>query len=144
MRIPRRLLTTTSAAAMTIAGLVVGIQPAEASSRCPGTMLKEWSLKSSGGFKQGYVQLWYSSANGGTNCVMTFDNIAGSHSMLAWLRAPGGRQDRDEDVYTTYAGGLGNPGAYLTNMDGKCVDWGGQVSVNSVPYTRTREDDFCN
>ncbi len=71
-----------------------------------------------------YWQLYYSPANGGTNCVMTFDNRPGSSQMSAVASNPATQLRNGANLhwrwdlgsYTTYAGG-----AAIYQMNGKCV-----------------------
>jgi hypothetical protein len=99
-------------------------------SSCYGTKLATWNL-SDGGVALGRTELWYSSVNGGQNCVITYNTLPGEVPTSVTLTVDDNRNrevdssDRkawDVDVYSSYAGA-----SYLNNTDGKCVRVTGEV-----------------
>jgi hypothetical protein len=99
-------------------------------SSCSGTKLATWNL-SDGGVALGRTELWYSSVNGGQNCVITYNTLPGEVPTSVTLTVDDNRNrevdssDRkawDVDVYSSYAGA-----SYLNNTDGKCVRVTGEV-----------------
>lgn len=77
----------------------------------------------------GTVFLTYSSANGGSNCVVTIRNNAGSNVyMQADIRQSGTTAWKpDDNWYSWYAGPV-----HLYNMSGRCVDWYGSINGYSA------------
>jgi hypothetical protein len=71
----------------TVAALGLFASPAHAEtygpikSSCSGTKLASWDLVS-GSTIFGRTELWYSSANGGQNCVVTYTNSPGAPEVL--------------------------------------------------------------
>jgi hypothetical protein len=140
---PRRILLTTALAlASTLAMAVTSTQAASAAappgyggpmSTCPGTSLGTYSLYSASGATLGSnVEFWYSSANSGTLCAKTQDNLAGSHHMEVVVRRADWQTPwSDSGTYTTYAGGIA-----VYGMDTHCARVFGRVTVNGVNYER--------
>lgn len=97
-------------------------------SQCTGTRQESYPLND-GGRQIGRVELWYSSVNGGQNCVMTYNSLAGSvHTEAEIFIDDDGDGDWDRNSwdrgnYSTYAGA-----SYRDNTNGKCVWVYGQVS----------------
>lgn len=140
---PRRVLLTAIALASTLAMAVTSTQAASAAappgyggpmSTCPGTLLATFSLHSASGVTLGStLKIWSASGGGGTVCVKTYDNLAGSHYMEATVH----REDwqtrwSDSGTYSTYAGGVA-----VYGMDTNCASVSGKVTVNGVNYYRT-------
>lgn len=99
-------------------------------SSCSGTKLASWDL-SDGGTDLGHTELWYSSVNGGQNCVITYNALPGDVPTAVTLIVDDNRNRRldstdreayDIGVYGSYAGA-----SYLNNTDGKCVMVTGEV-----------------
>lgn len=106
---------------------------------CVGTRIyTEPVISSDTGKTLGRVELWYSSINGGQNCVMTYDN---NNRASAYMRARlvvdlnnnrtadwSTESSEDKGTYTTYAGG-----AYVNGTNGHCV--------SILGYVRTATDE---
>jgi hypothetical protein len=78
----------------------------------------------------GRVELWYSSRNGGENCVITRSYV-GRAEMVADLAldmdgnkrfSPPDVYSSDHGIYNSYAGG-----AYRSHADGRCVRYQGLI-----------------
>jgi len=103
---------------------------------CWGTKQETRILRAHVGNQRiGRVELWYSPEQGGTNCVITYNEVAGKATTYAYLivddnrnrdntgrKEPGDRVAYDEGYYEYYAGA-----SYLRNTNGKCVRFGGSV-----------------
>lgn len=103
-------------------------------SQCSGNLVPGFpkALTNRLGETQGSLRLYYSSANGGTNCVMLYDMASGRHPMTVTLR----REDlsypgSDSGTFEYYAGGVQVPGT-----NGKCVYVSGYLSMG--PYSVDR------
>jgi hypothetical protein len=94
---------------------------------CVGSRIESHQIKNKRGKVIGRTELWYSRANGGQNCVMTY-NGAGSpftRTYIWRLKRKGGLADAsagDSGFYKYYAGG-----SFVNNANGRCVTWGGTV-----------------
>ena len=112
---------------------------ASAASSCHGTRIASMPMKS-GAKKAGRVELWYSPANGGTNCVIVYDKRAGKHTIGAYIdrRNVGGWDKKDVGYYNYYAGPRS-----LRNMNGTCVSWGGNMYIGSRYYSAFRFNKHC-
>ena len=135
------------------AGLFAQVAPASATHipGCYGTRIEHVPLKYDTTVV-GYVDLYYSSSNGGTNCVKTISagpSAGVSKFMLAKVyRCTGGagstcvdgfggfdQRDEDKGNFASYAGPVS-----VTNTSARCVSfvglvtWGGrQISAGSSP-----------
>jgi hypothetical protein len=104
---------------------------------CSGTKLETRILKDKlvTHRRVGRVELWYSPADGGTNCVITYNEVPGKALTYAYLivddnknrdntgrTEKGDRVSYDQDDYEYYAGA-----SYRRNTNGKCVRFGGSV-----------------
>lgn len=132
MRLARPLATVLA----TVAALGLFASPAQAASygpiksSCSGTKLATFNL-TSGMTIFGKTELWYSSANGGTNCVITH-NLSGPGAWVeVHLQLDDGRAAGDSGYYGSYAGA-----SYLTNADGHCVKVTGYVAPELGGYSR--------
>ena len=100
---------------------------------CPGTLNPgdiHPLYNASGNTLGSNIQIWYSSANGGTYCAKTYDNLSGSHHIEVVVRRGDWTTNwYDSGTYTTYAGGIEVFGAAT-----KCVYFFGRVTVNGVNY----------
>lgn len=128
----------------TVAALGLFAAPAQADSygpiksSCSGTRLASWDLVS-GSTIFGRTELWYSSANGGQNCVITYTNSPGAWTEVHLLvddndnrRADAGdRGAGDSGYYDSYAGA-----SYRNSTDGHCVKVTGYVAPSSGGYAR--------
>jgi hypothetical protein len=97
---------------------------------CTGTFVYSAPLLSAGGaFAGSYVEVLYTSANNGTLCAKTFDNLEGSHHMEIVLRRTTWQTSwSDSGTFTTFAGGIQHFGT------GVCVTVFSRVTVNGVNY----------
>lgn len=121
----------------TISAVALFASPAAAASSgplkssCSGSLVRTWNL-SDDGVALGRVELWYSTASGGTNCVLTYNTVSGSPFTSIHLFVDDnndGYVDRvayDQGNYSSYAGA-----SYLTGTDGNCVQVSGTVHVSS-------------
>lgn len=125
----RKLVISVCAALLAAGAAVVGA-PAQAATisvappyqlvtNCPGGMVSGFpkQVQNSVGERLGRVELFYSSANGGTNCTKFYDQLSGSYNMSAQLRLEGiSHWGVDAGTFSTYAGGV-----LVTGTAGKCV-----------------------
>ena len=97
-------------------------------SGCAGRMIDQEDILGQTGRKLGRVELWYSSRNGGENCVITRSSV-GRAEMTAALDvdrdgnrrwSSGDQTSSDYGKYDRYAGG-----AYRTGTDRHCVRFQG-------------------
>ena len=135
-----RVTASTIAAVVLAAGLAVAAAPvASAATNCSGTQIDSMALKA-GSRSAGRAELWYSSASGGTNCVIVYDNRAGRHYIGAYIDRgnSGGWDDGDVGNYEYYAGPI-----KLTKMSGTCVSWGGELIIGNTYYSAFRFNTHC-
>jgi hypothetical protein len=95
---------------------------------CSGSEIDTYNIKDTDGSIWGTIHLYYSSADGGTNCAV---NVArkyyGQRHMLEISMLQGNRSDTDRNhYYYEYAGPVS-----LNHMNGKCVTVGGWVTSPS-------------
>jgi hypothetical protein len=104
---------------------------------CSGTKLQTRVLRDNVSNRRiGRVELWYSPAEKGTNCVITYNEVPGKAWTYAWLiiddnknrdntgrTEKGDRVSYDQGQYEYYAGA-----SFRRNTNGKCVKWGGTVN----------------
>ncbi|WP_454853110.1 hypothetical protein [Promicromonospora soli] len=98
---------------------------------CSGTLLSSAPIKA-GTKRLGHVEIWYSSANGGTNCVETHNELgyAAYTEAYLWVSDPGGaRTAWDRGTYSSYAGA-----SYIVNADGHCAKAKGVITYNGRGY----------
>lgn len=85
--------------------------------------------------------LYYSPNDGGTNCLIVRDNMAGSHLMSAAISDGPMYMGKysswatDQGTYSTYAGAVG-----VRGMKGKCVGWEARITDNGWMYTTLSRD----
>jgi hypothetical protein len=98
---------------------------------CPGTLVTDFPLRSSSGaWRGGVLEVWYSSDNGGTYCAFTRDNEDGSHHMEVVIRRGDWKTNwYDSGTFKYYVGGVKVFGAAA-----KIVYLFGRVTVNGVNY----------
>lgn len=105
-------------------------------SACPGSVIGTYALTS--GFAthpNARVKVYYSSANGGTNCAVLFDNEAGSHFMRVTIASNPERPANSASDYGTFASYAGAVG--IRGTDGDCVWITGTIADNG------RDDEFA-
>ena len=99
-------------------------------SGCFGRVIESKRIVGESGRALGRVELWYSSRNGGENCVITRSSV-GRAEMIADLDvdmdgnkrwSSGDRSSSDDGVYNRYAGG-----AYRSHTNGHCVRYQGLI-----------------
>ncbi|GGL94212.1 hypothetical protein [Nakamurella endophytica] len=99
-------------------------------SGCAGRMIDHKAIIGETGRRLGQVELWYSSRNGGENCVITRSSV-GRAEMIASLEvdrdgnkrwSSGDVRSADHGVYNSYAGG-----AYRTGTNRHCVRFQGLI-----------------
>ncbi|WP_462417065.1 hypothetical protein [Kytococcus sp. Marseille-QA3725] len=105
------------------------IQGGYVSSGCSGSWIDGGSV---GSHPTARWNLYYSSANGGTNCLVVHDNTAGSHYMEASVHPAGDYHTgaKDTGIFSTYAGGVN-----VTGMGGRCVGMHASIIDNWKTYT---------
>ena len=127
-----------------LAATSVAVAPsAEAASPCPGSRVGRYQLYAGGEvadhFKHGQIEVWYSSAKGGTNCVIVRDNTAGKHTMRVTAgisgRNPAGT---DSGTYNYYAGPI-----RFSGTNGKCISLYAEVKVGGTSYRRAMNRIHC-
>ena len=113
---------------------------------CPGNLIDTYAVKTGGGVKYGEIQLYYSTADGGTNCAVTVDTRF-SHSvkkdilLSIWkcqsgvsagydCNYNGAAGQTDSGSYYSYAG----PRSW-TGMANRCVQLAGWVEDPSSNYS---------
>jgi hypothetical protein len=146
-KIRRTVAVLSAATAFLLLGAFTGGSPAAATdprdappgyagpvATCPGSVLRGYYLSDTSGNTLGSIlQVWYSSANGGTYCAKTIDNLSGSHHMEVIVKRERWTTSwYDSGTYTTYAGGIV---VYGATAAGECVDFYGRVVVNGVKYS---------
>lgn len=95
-------------AGVVVAATLVAVPGAEAApvTTCPGTELHKEGLpkplKNQLGEQAGTLRLWYSSANGGTNCAKVYDDASGSHSMSVSIRTDTSATVTDSGTFSTF------------------------------------------
>lgn len=125
-----------SAAVATVAALGIvgaGVTAPQASaalkSSCSGTRIENIPLRGiNTGTYLGNTELWYSSANGGTNCVITHINVSGvklAQAVLVVQRDGADSIENNSGAFTQYAGA-----SYFTNTNGHCIKWSGGIWAN--------------
>jgi hypothetical protein len=141
MRVPKLLVLTPVVAVLAV---LLQTLPAGAATlaTCSGSRQEHLPLTSSGTVI-GYVDLYYSSANNGTNCVRTVSagpSVGVTKFMLAKVYrctgragstncSDGGggfdRRDEDKGQFTSYAGPVS-----VTGTSGRCISFNGVVTWN--------------
>lgn len=141
-RIAARLAVAGMMATALAGGAVGTSNTASAAGGCRGYMQERIPLEKVGqpGRYVGHVELWYSSANGGTNCVMTYDDSDGpawmstSVKLSEWSEYPGA----DNGYYNTYAGPYS-----ITGTNGHCVSFYGSIDKYGNTYSYKSEPTHC-
>ncbi|MER8073138.1 hypothetical protein ABTZ59_33250 [Streptomyces sp. NPDC094034] len=149
----RRAISVLSAVfAMLIGGIAFAPTASAAGYGCSGNLIDSYDVRTDGGTKWGVAYLYYSTANGGTNCAAVVDTYWGTGTtklMVAniWRctagTQPGGtcyidQQSHDDGYYTSYAGPVS-----VTGTANRCIHVDGtiwnpsrttaaSVSVNAV------------
>ncbi|MFP3118118.1 hypothetical protein [Streptomyces sp. Iso 434] len=96
---------------------------------CPGTRVGTYSLSTSS-----HIEIYYSPAQGGTNCVKTVSSKTSARYLYAQAALVGtGQVNSDEGLYRSYAGPI-----ILTGTDGRCISVAAKASPNTNPAEVTR------
>lgn len=91
---------------------------------CPGSLVGTYQVGDSAQMK-----VWYSPANGGTNCIKTTSSKSSDRYMYVWAALTDGTQiNSDEGRYKYYAGPI-----TLTNTAGKCLSLLSKASKDGSP-----------
>ncbi|MFD6193630.1 hypothetical protein [Streptomyces sp. NPDC060275] len=134
----RKTLSTLFAVfAMLASGIAFAPNASAAASAygCSGNLVGTYDVRTGGGTKYGVINVYYSSANGGTNCAAVVDTYWGTgttKNMIASIwkckagTVPGGgtcsidTQDNDNGYYSWYAGPV-----TVTGTASRCISvWG--------------------
>ncbi|GAA5184177.1 hypothetical protein GCM10023322_25060 [Rugosimonospora acidiphila] len=141
----RSLKNTMVAAAATVLasiGLVTVSQaPASAAYGCSGTLIDTYTLKTSaleGNLTYGNIQLYYSSANSGTDCAVNVATTAGGAGHAKQMSVDIDKCDEDVPgicASSTFDGDVGQYLSYagpvqVTGTNGHCVSLEGLISYN--------------
>lgn len=141
----KRWKSVTTAGLLAVSSLVVAAPDALAwgigvSAGCAGSRIDQSPLYSSSGKQAGRAELYYSSAHGGTNCTLVKDLASGSHQMQAFLTVQGAPDYSDDaGVYSEYAGGT-----FMYPTNGKCVRWGGNLTIGGKFYSYSSKYEHCS
>ncbi|WP_371597561.1 hypothetical protein [Streptomyces sp. NBC_00564] len=122
-------VTRIAAVSCTIAAGVAFAPPAQAADYgCSGSLIETLSVKTLDGTKYGELKVYYSSANGGTNCAVTVDTrFSGTFKhMDAWVARCAtnstvslcnwDKADPDSGTYQYYAGPVS-----ITQTASRCI-----------------------
>ncbi|MET7675684.1 hypothetical protein [Streptomyces seoulensis] len=130
----RRVIATIGAIFAVIAGGIAFAPTASAAGYgCSGNLIDTYPAKTTGGTQYGVVQLYYSTANGGTNCAVLIDTYFGSgvaksmnvgiYRCVAGTTAGGNCDGKNFDLhqldsgtYTSYAGPVS-----VTGTSSRCI-----------------------
>jgi hypothetical protein len=133
----RKRMLGMAAAALAVAGGAAVVTPTAASAsvvgRCSGSVAADGTrtiYDRPGTTPIGRVELWYSSANGGTNCVMIWNYLGYKASLTPTLWLDDGRSQSAPGSFVTYSNG-----AQLTGTNGKCARFSGSIA-GSGPIDR--------
>ncbi|MFE9600488.1 hypothetical protein [Streptomyces hokutonensis] len=128
----RRILVGLVASAAVAAGGLVAAPSASAAPAgaygCAGSEIDTYNIKDTDGSVWGTIHLYYSSADGGTNCAVNVARkYSGQRHMIEVVISDGSRTDADKNhYYYEYAGPVS-----LNKMSGKCVTVSGWVTSPS-------------
>ena len=129
------LLAVSSAVIVAPEALAWGIG---VSAGCSGALIDHSPLYN-GSRTAGRAELYYSAAHGGTNCVLVKDLASGSHRMQAFLAVRGAPDYSDDyGLFQEYAGGT-----FIYPTDGRCVSWGGNLSIGGRLYEYRSTFEHC-
>lgn len=91
---------------------------------CPGELVGTYQV---GGSAQ--MKVWYSRAEGGTNCIKTTSSTQNERYLYIWASLSDGSQSNsDEGRYKSYAGPL-----TIKNTAGKCLSLLSKASTDTSP-----------
>ncbi|MGC4947760.1 hypothetical protein ACLQ2N_16385 [Streptomyces sp. DT224] len=96
---------------------------------CPGVRVGTYRLSSSS-----HIEVFYSPANGGTNCLKTVSEKSSRRYLQVWGTVVGTSQiNSDEGLFRSYAGPL-----IFTGTNGHCISLTGKASPGTNPANVTR------
>ncbi|MDH6189176.1 hypothetical protein EES44_24550 [Streptomyces sp. ADI96-15] len=96
---------------------------------CPGTRVGTYRLSTSS-----HIEIYYSPANGGTNCVTTVSEKTSRRYLHVWATVVGtDKINSDEGLYRSYAGPI-----TFTGAAGHCISVMAQASPSTNPAERTK------
>ncbi|WP_326844472.1 hypothetical protein OHB33_40635 (plasmid) [Streptomyces sp. NBC_01558] len=126
----RLLVALTSLATVTCLGFAVAPAASAAPQGgygCAGNQVGAHNIKNTDGSTWGTIYVYYSSANGGTNCAVNVaKKYAGQRHLLEVRISQGNRAEKQSGYFYEYAGPVS-----LTNTDGKCITLAGWVTSPS-------------
>lgn len=141
----RSRLAATGLALLCAGSALVAVAPeAQAASPCPGTRVGKYQLYAGGEvpdhFRHGHIEVWYSSANGGTNCVLVYDDAPGKHWMTVGVMIPkaGAKIHTDSGRFYTYAGPV-----KVTKTKGTCISFYAEVMNGGISYRQAINRVHC-
>ncbi|MEU7057011.1 hypothetical protein [Streptomyces sp. NPDC046197] len=120
------VIAMTAAAGLSLVAAPAASALPEGAYGCSGNEIGTYAIKDTDGSTWGTLHLYYSSADGGTNCLV---NVAkkyyGQRHMIEVTIKQGDRGDSDRNhFYYEYAGPV-----HLNRMNGKCVTVSGWVTA---------------
>lgn len=96
---------------------------------CPGARVGTYRLSASS-----HIEVYYSTANGGTNCLKTVSEKTSPRYLQVWGTVLGTSQaNSDEGLYQSYAGPL-----IFTGTNGRCISVAAKASPSTNPSDVTR------
>ncbi|MFF9689422.1 hypothetical protein [Streptomyces sp. NPDC014623] len=122
----RRALVTLAALVVGTAGMGLVTAPAASAAGygCGGSLVGQYNIKDGAGSTWGTINVYYSSANGGTNCAVNVaKRYAGTPHLLEVNLFQGNRKAEDEGKFSQYAGPVS-----LTSTNGDCITVSGWVT----------------
>ncbi|MEV7890748.1 hypothetical protein ACWD3I_42080 [Streptomyces sp. NPDC002817] len=143
----RRILATSAALALSVTGLSMATAPgafaateAAAEYGCPGSLIDTYNSPATGEV-WAQLRLYYSSANGGTNCaVLLAKKYYGDvHYMEVGISISGSSNTKlDYGAYKYYAGPVS-----VTSTNGHCIDVGGGEDIGGLWAGRSLKNVHC-
>ncbi|AZP19360.1 hypothetical protein ACIGMX_12850 [Streptomyces aquilus] len=143
----RRTLATTAALALSFTGLSMATAPgafaapeAAAEYGCPGTLIDTYNTPATGEV-WAQLRLYYSSANGGTNCAVLLAKkyYGTTHYMEVGINISGSSNNKlDYGAYKYYAGPVS-----VTSTNGHCIDLSGAEDNGGVWAGRSLNRVHC-
>ncbi|MGW1711407.1 hypothetical protein ACWCP8_39780 [Streptomyces sp. NPDC002206] len=122
--------------ALFLGGVVMAPTAGAAGYGCSGNLIDTYDVKTSNGVKYGVVYLYYSTANGGTNCAVTVDTYFGtstSKDMSIFIgRCAAGSSAGSSCFQDQYTSDTGNYSWYagprsVTGTANRCVTLNGVI-----------------
>ncbi|EFL40079.1 hypothetical protein ACFTZ8_35545 [Streptomyces fungicidicus] len=143
----RRTLATAAALTLSFTGLGVATAPGAFAATagaseygCPGSLIDTYNTPASGEV-WGQLRLYYSSANGGTNCAVLLAKkyYGKSHYMEVGINITGSSNNKlDYGAYSYYAGPV-----TVTSTNGHCIDLGGGEDNGGIWAGRSLKGVHC-